>query len=307
MKSKIVTPTLTIFNEDYSINEDQNRKLINYLIDNGVDGLAPLGSTGEFPFISLEDKKKLIDIYTEEVKGRVQLIAGTSSMNFEETLELTNYAYKKGANNVLVIPPYYFGMSQEEGFHYYDELAKNTKANIYIYNFEARSGFNISADNVVKLIEKHSNIVGLKDSTADANHTKEVIYKALKVNKDFEVFSGFDEHFLINVISGGAGCISAISNIVPKYWSGLVKATNERNCDEIFKKMKEIDKLMGLYSIDSNFSLLFKKILNDKVFKLNTYTYFPFENLEENKYKKALEILDDLNLLKWGGRIWLML
>lgn len=298
MKSKIVTPTLTVFNEDYSINEEENRKLINYLIDNGVDGLAPLGSTGEFPFVSFEDKKKIIDIYTDEVKGRVQLIVGTSSMNFEEALELTNYAYNKGANNVLVIPPYYFGMSQEEGFHYYDELAKNTKAGIYIYNFEARSGFNISADNVVKLIEKHSNIIGLKDSTGDANHTKEVIYKALKVNKDFEVFSGFDEHFLINAIAGGAGCISAISNIVPKFWSDLVKSTNERNCDEIFRKMKAIDKLMGLYSIDSNFSLLFKKIINDKVFKCNTYTYFPFENLEENKYKKALEILDDLNLLK---------
>lgn len=298
MRSKIVTPTLTIFNKDYRINEEGNKKLINYLIENGVDGLAPLGSAGEFPFISFEEKKKLIDIYANEVKERVQLIVGTSSMDFNETVELSNYAYEKGADGVLVIPPYYFGMSQEEGFHYYDELAKQTKANIYIYNFESRSGFNISADNVVKLIEKHNNIAGLKDSTGDANHTKEIIYKVLNVKEDFEVYSGFDEHFLINTIAGGSGCISAISNILPKYWSELIKVTNERNCEAVFTKMKEIDKLMELYSIDSNFSLLFKKILNDQVFKCNTYTFFPFENLEENKYKKALEILKDLNLLK---------
>lgn len=110
MRSKIVTPTLTIFNEDYRINEEGNKKLINYLIENGVDGLAPLGSAGEFPFISFEEKKKLIDIYANEVKERVQLIVGTSSMDFNETVELSNYAYEKGADGVLVIPPYYFGM-----------------------------------------------------------------------------------------------------------------------------------------------------------------------------------------------------
>lgn len=298
MRSKIVTPTLTFLNEDKSINIEDNKKLINFLIDNGVDGLAPLGSTGEFPFIKLEEKKKLIDLYVKENNNRVKLIVGTSSMDFEETLELSNYANDLGVDGVLVIPPYYFGMSQDEGFYYYDELAKNTKANIYIYNFEARSGFNISADNVAKLIEKHNNIKGLKDSTSDAEHTKEVIYRAHEINGNFEVYSGFDNHFLINSISGGAGCISAISNVIPSYWSDLVSAVNNKNFDDVVSKMREIDSLMKLYSVDSNFSLLFKKILNEKVFECSTFTFFPFEKIDEDKYKYGMSILENLNLIK---------
>lgn len=298
MNSKIVTPTLTFLNEDKTINIEDNKKLINFLIDHGVDGLAPLGSTGEFPFIKTEEKKKLIELYAKENNNRVKLIVGTSSMDFEETIELSNFAHKLGADGVLVIPPYYFGMSQEEGFHFYDELANNTNANIFIYNFEARSGFNISADNVVRLIEKHTNIKGLKDSTSDAEHTKEVIYKAHEVDKEFEVYSGFDNHFLINSISGGAGCISAISNVIPGYWSDLVNAVNNKDFDAVVTKMREIDSLMKLYSVDSNFSLLFKKILNDKVFKCSTYTFFPFENIDEDKYRYGMSILNDLDLFK---------
>ncbi|MBU5668229.1 dihydrodipicolinate synthase family protein [Peptoniphilus sp. MSJ-1] len=298
MRSNIITPTVTFLNEDKTINIEDNKKLINYLIDNGVDGLAPLGSSGEFPFISFEEKKKLIDLYVKENNKRIKLIAGTSSMDFEETIELSNFAYDLGVDGVLVIPPYYFAMSQEEGFHYYDELAKNTKANIYIYNFEARSGFNISADNVVKLIKKHKNIKGLKDSTSDAEHTKEVIYKSHMINKDFEVYSGFDNHFLINAISGGSGCISAISNIIPSYWAKLVSAVNNKKFDDVTKKMREIDSLMKLYSVDSNFSLLFKKIINEKEFKCSTYTFFPFENIDEDKYKHGMSILNNLGLLK---------
>lgn len=290
MKCKIITPSVTIFNEDETIDYDGNKKVIEFLIENGVDGIVPLGSTGEFPDMSFEEKKEFLKFYLEEVDGRVEVLAGTSSMNYDETVELSNYALELGANGVLVIPPYYFGMSQEEGFRYFDKLAEDVKGNVYIYNFEARSGFNISAETVTKLAIKHKNIKGMKDSTASVAQTKECIFKVLEHRPDFEVYSGFDNHFIPNVMAGGAGCIAAISNILPELWSNWIKETKAGNFDKIVDIQNKIDDLMKLYSIDSNFSLLYKKLMKERGLDINTTTLFPFDLIDDDKYEKAKEI-----------------
>lgn len=297
MKAKIITPVVTIFDKNGKIDYEGNKKVIDYLINNGVDGLAPLGSTGEFPSMSFEEKKEFLRFYSKEVANRVPIIAGTGSMILEETVELSNYAFDLGITSVLIIPPYYFGMSQEEGFHYYDTLAKRIKANIYIYNFKARSGFDMSPETTLKLVQKHNNIIGMKDSTDDVNHTKEVLYSVLPSRPDFEMYSGFDSHFIPNVIAGGSGCIAAISNVFPELWAANVKAVNEGNFEEIKNIGKKIDILMKLYSIDSNFSLLFKKLMVERGLEVGTTTLFPFENISSDKYEKAIGIVKDLKLI----------
>lgn len=295
MKAKIITPVVTIFNDDGEIDYEGNKKVINYLIESGIDGLAPLGSTGEFPSLNLEEKKNLLKLYFDEVKGRVPIIAGTGSVVIDETIELSNYAYSLGIENVLVIPPYYFAMSQEEAFNYYDRLANEVKSNIYIYNFEARSGFNMTPETTLKLVEKHKNIVGMKDSTSDVNHTKNVLYTVLPVRPDFEMYSGFDDHFIPNVIAGGCGCIAAISNVFPELWAANIKAMNDNNLKDIKTIGRKIDKLMNLYKIDSNFSLLFKKLMVERGVDINTTTLFPFEKIDDDKYEQAIKILKEIN------------
>lgn len=289
MRAKILTPVVTIFNEEDKIDFEGNRKVIEYLIEGGVDGLVPLGSTGEFTALNLEEKKEFIKFYVEAVEGRVEIIPGTGSLDFEETVELSNYACDLGVKGCLILPPYYFGISQEEAFHYYDELAKRIKGNIYIYNFKARTGFDMSAETALKLAIKHNNVVGMKDSTDNVAHTKEVIYTVTKEIPGFEVYSGFDDHFITNIIAGGAGCIAALSNIKPKLWKKWVEAFNLADFNTVVEIARKIDNLMPLYSIQSNFSLLFKKIMKQEGLEICEKTIFPFENIEEKIYESVID------------------
>lgn len=290
MSIKILTPTITVFNDDETIDYEGNKKVIEFLIENGVDGVVPLGSSGEFPDISFEDRKEFLKFYLEEVNKRVDVLPGTSSMNYDEVVELSNYVFELGADGVLIIPPYYFGISQEEVFRYFDRLAGDIEGDIYIYNFVARSGFDIDPDTLTRLAIKHKNIKGMKDSTTSLAHTKECIYKVLEHRPDFKIYSGFDDHFIPNIMAGGAGCIAAISNILPELWANWVKETREGNFEKIVEVGSKIDDLMKLYGVDSNFSLLYKKLMKERGLDINTTTLFPFDLIEDEKYNKAKEL-----------------
>lgn len=132
MNCELITPILTIFNENNEFDYEGNKKLVEHLIKNDIDGILVLGSTGEFPAITLEEKKNFIKFYSEIVRNRVKLFVGTGAINDKDTIELSNYAFNYDVDGVLIIPPYYFGMSQEEGFKYYAKIAENVKGNIYI-------------------------------------------------------------------------------------------------------------------------------------------------------------------------------
>lgn len=292
MKAKIITPTVTIFDDKGNIDIEGNKLLIKHLIDKGVDGAVPLGSSGEFTAISLDEKKKLIKLYVDESKGRLDLIPGTNSLNFDECVDLSNYAISLGVKGVLILPPFYYGISQEEAFHYFDVLAQRVKGDIYIYNFPARTGFDMSADTAFSLAKKHKNIKGMKDSTANLSHTKEVILKVKDLRDDFEVYSGYDDHFVPNVIAGGNGCIAAISNFEPKLWSDWVAAINDGSFHDVKAIGNIIDRLMPLYSVEMNFSHIFKKFLIDDGLNISEYTIFPFEDLDNKDYEFAKDLRD---------------
>lgn len=292
MKAKIITPTVTIFDDKGKIDIEGNKLLIKHLIDNGVDGAVPLGSSGEFTAISLDEKKKLIKLYVDESKGRLDLIPGTNSLNFDECVDLSNYAISLGVKGVLILPPFYYGISQAEVFHYFDVLAQRVKGDIYIYNFPARTGFDMSADTTFSLAKKHKNIKGMKDSTANLTHTKEVILKVKDLRDDFEVYSGYDDHFVPNVIAGGNGCIAAISNFEPKLWSDWVAAINDGSFHDVKAIGNIIDRLMPLYSVEMNFSHIFKKFLIDDGLNISEYTIFPFEELDNKDYEFAKDLRD---------------
>ncbi|CAG7591603.1 dihydrodipicolinate synthase family protein [Peptoniphilus senegalensis] len=292
MKAKIITPTVTIFDDKGNIDIEGNKLLIKHLIDKGVDGAVPLGSSGEFTAISLDEKKKLIKLYVDESKGRLDLIPGTNSLNFDECVDLSNYAISLGVKGVLILPPFYYGISQEEAFHYFDVLAQRVKGDIYIYNFPARTGFDMSADTTFSLAKKHKNIKGMKDSTANLSHTKEVILKVKDLRDDFEVYSGYDDHFVPNVIAGGNGCIAAISNFEPKLWSDWVAAINDGSFHDVKAIGNIIDRLMPLYSVEMNFSHIFKKFLIDDGLNISEYTIFPFEDLDNKDYEFAKDLRD---------------
>lgn len=289
---KIITPVVTVFDENEKPDYEGNKRVIDFLADGGVDGILVLGSTGEFTGLSRQEKSDFFRFYAEYTAGRMELYAGTGSMNFEDTVSLSNEVYEMGYKAPMIIGPYYYGMDQEKIFIFYNRLAKVLSGDMYIYNFPARTGYSIAPETVKKLLEANSNIVGLKDSVSEPNHTNLTCLSAKGYK--FDAYSGFDDQYLYNLTSGGNGCIGGLSNVVPEIWSALVKASNDKDFVRTVELSQMIHELMPLYDMDANFSLLFKKLMIHRGVKISHRAIFPYNQIEVEKCKKAEVLLDQV-------------
>lgn len=291
MKGQYITPAITIFNEDGSLDCKGNQNLYDHLINGGVDGIVIMGSIGEFFSMTMNQKKELIDIATTHINNRTRLLVGASSMSVDESIELCNYAYEKGAKEVLIVSPYYFPLSQESVESYYDKIAENTKINILLYSFPDRTGYDISPEVTLRLARKHKNIVGYKDTISGMNHTRELIKVMSKEFPNFEIFSGFDENFAHNVLAGGAGCIGGISNVIPSVCSKWVEAINKKDLEEVSKIQKIIDNMMEIYNITTPFISTIKtavKLLGVGVDDYVTKPFMKANDIEVERIKNFL-------------------
>lgn len=260
-KSMFLTPVVTAFDEAGNLDIPANKRVYEYLIKGGVDGLVVMGSTGEFFAMTTQQKKDLIDLAVETVNHRVRLLIGTSCMTVEDTVELANYAIDKGADAVMIISPYYFTLSDASVEYYYDQVAEQIHGDIYMYNFPARTGHDISPQVTLRLLRKHRNIVGYKDTVFGMDHTRELLQAVKYEFPDFEVLSGFDNNFVYNVMSGGSGCIGGLSNLYPELFAAWRDAVNNRDMETAAVLQKKVDKLFELYSIGTPFIPIVKKAM----------------------------------------------
>ena len=157
---------ITPFTSDDEVDEKGMRKNINYLIENGVDGIVVAGTTGESATITHDEQERMIDILIDEVDGRVTTIAGAGSNSTAETLRLVKYAEKAGADAALVITPYYNKPQQQGLINHYKYITENSNIPIIIYNVPSRTGIDIGVDEIVELA-KLDNIVALKEANPD--------------------------------------------------------------------------------------------------------------------------------------------
>lgn len=289
---EIIVPVVTVFDENEKPDFEENKKVIDFLVDGGVDGILVLGSTGEFTVLDYKDKLQFAKDYYDYTNGRVDLYFGSNCPSFEDTVKLSNEAIKIGYKGVMVIGPYYFGTDDDKMFIYYNELAKKVDGDIYIYNFPARSGYSISGDTYAKLVNENNNIVGLKDSVMDPLHTNRLLRST--EGKNTKVYSGFDDQYLYNLTTGGAGCIGALANLVPDLWADLIKATKEKKFERVYELSTLIHKLMPLYDLDSNFSHLFKRLMGVRGVDISSKSIFPYNQLSEDIYEKGRKILEDV-------------
>lgn len=288
--AKIITPVVTILDTNEKPDYEGNKKVIDFLINGGVDGILVLGSAGEFPNLTVEERIEFFKFYANYVNGRVKLFAGTGCVSYEDTLKLSKTALELGYTP-MVIGPYYFGIDQEKLFIYYDRLAKDIKGEIYLYNYPPRTGHSIAPETIKRLVEANPNIIGLKDSVSEPGHTNMVCRAVEEYN--FTTYSGFDDQFLANISNnGGGGCIGALSVIVPEIWSDLVRSANGRD----FKKTQDlfhlIQKLMPIYNMDTNCSLILKKLLVHRGIDIDDRAVFPFNQMNEDVFEKGKALLD---------------
>jgi len=193
--------------------------LIKFLLNKGVNGIVPCGTTGESPTLSFAEHKHLIELTLTEVGGRIPVIAGTGSNSTQEALELTSFAKQAGADGALVITPYYNKPTPSGMEAHFQELNK-IGLPIIIYNVPSRTGVNISPGTVAKL-SRLKNIVGIKEASGNMDQVSSILSLS---SSDFTVLSGNDSHTLPILSLGGKGVISVVANIVPVEMTKMVSS-----------------------------------------------------------------------------------
>lgn len=295
MNAEYITPTICVFDSDGAVDYEGCSQVIDRVIAGGVDGIVLLGSNGEFFHLTPEEKRRLIDVAVEVIDYRAKLYVGTGDMRQEEAIALTRYAHRAGADAALVLPPYYFSLSEASLELYYDAVAGASDGDVMLYNFPAYSGNDVTPELSARLVARHENIVGYKDSVPDVAHTRRVIDAVSPIRPDFRVYSGFDENFAHNVLAGGAGSIGALSNLVPETCAAWVRAVNAGDWEGAASIQKNIDALMGLYDISQPFMSTFRYALNLLGLPISECCRAPFMPLDEEQRNRTEALLEALN------------
>jgi 4-hydroxy-tetrahydrodipicolinate synthase len=220
-------PLITPFKDDFSLDVDGLRRLINYLIEEEkVDGLVPCGTTGESPTLDYEEHNTVIEITVQETRGRVPVIAGTGSNSTQEAIMMTKHAEDVGVDATLQVGPYYNKPTMDGMLAHFEAIAKNTKLPILIYNIPGRTGKNIEPQTLIKLSEI-DNIIGLKDACGDITQTMDIIAGTKRKGKTFYVLSGEDALTYSLMALGGDGVICAVGNVIGREYTAMCKLMKE--------------------------------------------------------------------------------
>jgi 4-hydroxy-tetrahydrodipicolinate synthase len=220
-------PLVTPFKEDFSLDIDGLRRLINYLIEEEkVDGLVPCGTTGESPTLDHEEHNRVIEITVKEARGRVPVIAGTGSNSTQEAIKMTRQAEEAGADATLQVGPYYNKPTMDGMMAHFEAIAKSTRLPIIIYNIPGRTGRNIEPQTLIRLAEI-DNIIGLKDACGDITQTMDIINGIKRKGKTFFVLSGEDNLTYPLMALGGDGVICAVGNVIGREYTALCRLMKE--------------------------------------------------------------------------------
>jgi 4-hydroxy-tetrahydrodipicolinate synthase len=204
----IVTP----MHEDGRLDLGSFRKLIDWHVAEGTDGIVVVGTTGESPTVNVDEHKELIRIAVEHSRGRIPIIAGTGGNSTVEAIELTESAKKNGATASLSVVPYYNKPTQEGLYRHFRKIAETVDLPMIVYNVPGRTVADLQNDTLLRLAQVPG-IIGIKDATANIERGTDLIKR---LPRNFAIYSGDDATALALILLGGHGVISVTANVAPK-------------------------------------------------------------------------------------------
>jgi len=210
----IFTPTLVPFDSRGRIHEAELRRFLNWLIERGVHGLYPNGSTGEFTRLTAEERRLIVKITCEEARQRAPVLAGAAEANVKETLAACETYAGYGARAVAIVPPFYYRLSPEGVVAYFQEIARNSPIDVTLYNIPMFAS-PIDVPTVRRLAEE-PRIIGIKDSSGDVAFMMRMIAAVRPVRPDFVFLTGWDAVLAPMLLAGADGGTNASSNVVPE-------------------------------------------------------------------------------------------
>ena len=245
IKGSIVAIVTPMF-EDGSLDRDSLRKLIDWHIAEGTDGIVIVGTTGESPTVDFDEHHRLIASAVEFAAGRVPVIAGVGANATEKAIELHRFAKQAGATAGLSVNPYYNKPTQEGLYRHFMTLSEKVDLPIVLYNIPGRTGVTMSPQTVARLW-RDGNIAAVKEATGDASFASQIMQEC-----DVPVLSGDDPLTLPILSVGGVGVISVLSNVLPSRVAELCRAALAGDFAAARKVHHEVWALTGALFLDGN-------------------------------------------------------
>ena len=284
---------ITPFKDNGELDEDKIRELVNYHIENGTAGIVPCGTTGEAPTLTFTEHEKVIKIVVEEVRGRIQVIAGAGSNNTDRAVELTKYAKRLGADAALSTCPYYNKPSQRGLYEHYKKIAEEAGFPVMLYNVPGRTGVNIEAETVARLSEIPE-IVAIKEATGSL---EQMIRIQDLCGDRIEILSG-EDHLILPMLSIGAkGVVSVVANIMPQEMGNLISSFLNKDFDKAYKLHTD------LYDVSRNMFIEGNPVTVKTAMKIlgmmdNDNVRLPLLPSEDKTYRKLENLFREKGILK---------
>lgn len=227
----IYTPNLVPLDANGDINEAELRRYIDWLIERGVHGLYPNGSTGEFTRFTVEERRRIIEIVCDQNRGRVPVLAGAAEANVKETIKACEYYYELGATAVAIVAPFYYKLSPKSVYAYFKEIGDNTPIDVTLYNIPLFAS-PIDVPTVQRLADECPKIVAIKDSSGDIPHMIRMIQAVRPNRPEFSFLTGWDAALMPMLLVGCDGGTNASSGVVPEVTRRLYDLTMALKIDE---------------------------------------------------------------------------
>ncbi|MBP88041.1 MAG: dihydrodipicolinate synthase family protein [Planctomycetaceae bacterium] len=227
----IFTPNIVPLDNRGEINELELRKYVDWLIERGVHGLYPNGSTGEFTRFTAEERRRIIEIIADQTRGRVPILAGAAEANTRETISACEHYHDLGVRAVAIVSPFYYKLSPAGVYAYFKEIADNSPIDVTLYNIPMFAS-PIDVPTVQRLAEECPRVAAIKDSSGDLPHMMRMIDAVRPVRPDFGFLTGWDAALMPMLLLGCDGGTNATSGVVPEITRKLYDLTLAMKIDE---------------------------------------------------------------------------
>ncbi len=278
------------FDKQGAVNEEGLRSNINFLIDNGVAGIVPCGTTGESATLSWEEHNRVVDAALNEANGRVKVITGAGSNNTQEAIEAAKHAKKNGADAILCITPYYNKPTQEGLYQHYRAISQNVSIPIVVYNVPSRTGVNLQPETLERLCEFES-IIGVKEASGNLLQISEIHRRC---GGRLTILSGDDALTLPMLSCGAQGTVSVLGNILPAKTSEMIQAFFEGRMDDALALHEELLPVSNAMFIETN-PVPVKTAMNYLGLAAGTCR-LPLVSMNESNRKRLIDILQSNNI-----------
>jgi len=280
---------VTPFDNSDQVNIDSMKDMVDYFIENKIDGIFVGGSTGEFAYLTREEHMKIIETVVTHVRKRVPVLAGTAACATKQAVEFTKFAEKVGADGAVIVPPYYHKPTEEGIIHHYRTISEAVDFPIMVYNNPATAKIDLLPD-LIKRLSEFDNIRYVKESSGDVTR----VWKIRKITNDrMTVFCGADNLMLESYLMGATGFICVTSNFLPFETSEvyrLFKAGKMKEAKDLYERLLPI---LNMLEDTGKFPQISKAALN--IYGKNVgATRSPLMPLTSNEEQRLKELLAQL-------------